>query len=160
MTRWGEGPLFTLLSVVYGSIILFFHFHYFPDFTFTIFSRWVNLIAGIVLVLIGIPLFIVSGVTVHRHINEGRLCTTGVYSYFRHPLYASWIVFLVPAIVIMIGSIVAISWPVFMYIVFRIKIRGEEEYLEQKFGDEYIRYEKEVNSVLPTILRKRIRKRW
>ena len=154
MTRWGEGPLFTLLSVIYGGIILFLHFHYFSSFTFAIFSRWVNLIVGAILILIGIPLFIISGVTVHRYFNEGKLCTTGIYSYFRHPLYASWIVLIIPGVVLMIGSIIAISWPAFMYIVFRIIIRSEEEYLEYKFGDEYLKYKKEINSVLPTIWRK------
>ncbi len=158
MTRWGEGPLFALLSVAYGSIILFVHYHYCSGFTFTLFSRWVNIILGAVLILIGFPLFIMSGVTVHRYFNEGKLCTTGVYSYVRHPLYASWIIFIIPGAVLIIGSVIVITLPIFMYIVFRILIGREEAYLRNKFGDEYLRYEKEVNSVLPKIWRKGIRR--
>ncbi len=156
ITRWGIGPQFTLLSVIYAAIILFLHYAYFSSLTFTIISRWINLIAGIILILIGLPLFIISGIMVHKYFNEGKLCTTGVYSYFRHPLYASWIVFIIPGTVLIIGSIIAITWPVFMYIIFRILIAEEDTYLKEKFGHEYIDYERAVNAVLPKLsIRKR-----
>jgi protein-S-isoprenylcysteine O-methyltransferase Ste14 len=149
MTRWGVGPKFTLISVLYGAVVFGLHYFYFPAFTFILISRWVNVILGIILMLVGIPIFIISGIMVHKYIDEGELCTTGVYSYFRHPVYASWIVFIMPGIVIVTGSILGISIPVFMYIVFRIFIGEEEEYLRKKFGDNYLKYEKEVYSVLP-----------
>lgn len=151
MNRFGIGPKFALLSVIYVAIIVFLHYSFLSTLTFTIISRWVNITLGIMLILVGIPLFILSGVTVHRHINKEKLCTTGVYSYFRHPLYASWIVFIIPGIVLIISSIVAISCPIFMYIIFRIFIGEEDRYLKEKFGNEYLKYEKKVNAVFPKI---------
>jgi protein-S-isoprenylcysteine O-methyltransferase Ste14 len=154
MDRLGVGPKFTVLGLGYGAVVFLMHYVFFPNFTFTLLSRWGNIILGIVLILIGIPLFIVSGIMVHRHINKGELCTTGVYAYFRHPLYAAWVVLIVPGIVVITGAVVAITWPVFLYILFRIFTVEEEKYLREKFGNEYLRYEKAVNAVFPKIWKK------
>ena len=154
MDRFGVGPKFTVLGLGYGAVISLLHYLFFPDFTFTLISRWVNILFGIILILIGIPLFIVSGKMVHGHINEGRLCTTGVYAYFRHPLYAAWVVLIVPGVVVLTGSVIATSWPVLLYILFKIFTVEEEEYLKEKFGNEYLRYEKEVNSIFPKLWEK------
>lgn len=57
-----------------------------------------------------------------------------------NPISAAWIMLIVPGIVIITGNILAISIPFFMYLVFRKYINLEEEYLEEKFGEEYIYY--------------------
>jgi protein-S-isoprenylcysteine O-methyltransferase Ste14 len=154
MNRLGVGPKFALLGILYGVFILALHYYVFPQVTFTLIAGWINVVLGIILVIIGIPLFIVSGFMVHKYIDKGQLCTTGVYGYFRHPLYAAWVVFVVPGIVIITGSVVAITWPIFLYILFKIFTREEEEYLREKFGSEYSRYEKEVNAVFPKVWHK------
>jgi protein-S-isoprenylcysteine O-methyltransferase Ste14 len=154
MTRWGIGPRFTYISILYGGIILFLHYYFFSTFTFTIIAQWVNLVVGVILISIGTLIFFISAHMVHTHINEGTLCTTGVYAYFRHPLYAAWIAFIVPGIVFLTRSIIAISWPIFMYIAFRMFIAEEDDYLKEKFGDAYLNYENTVNAVFPK-LRKR-----
>ena len=154
MNRLGVGPKFALLGILYGAVILVLHYSFFSTLTFTLFSRWVNIALGTVLIVIGIPLFIVSGIMVHTHIGRGKLCTTGVYAYCRHPLYAAWVVFVIPGIVLIIGSIVAISWPIFLYVLCKIYTVEEERYLRAKFGDEYLRYEKEVYAIFPKIWRK------
>ncbi len=151
MNRLGVGPKFALLGVGYGAIIYVLHCNFFSTLTFTLVSRWVNILVGIILIIIGIPLFFISGMMVHRHISRGELCTTSVYSYFRHPLYAAWVVFIVPGIVIMTGSVIAISWPVFLYILFKVFTVEEEKYLRSKFDNVYVEYEKEVNAVFPKI---------
>jgi protein-S-isoprenylcysteine O-methyltransferase Ste14 len=109
---------------------------------------------GTILIVIGIPLFIVSGIMVHTHISRGKLCTTSVYAYFRHPLYAAWVVFIVPGIVIITGSVLAILWPGFLYVLFKAFTKEEEKYLRETFGKEYSTYEKEVNAVFPKIWKK------
>lgn len=154
MDRLGVGPKFALLGVGFGVAIYVLHYTFFPTFTFTLISGWVNVFLGIVLIVIGLPLFIASGIMVHRHINRGELCTTSVYAYFRHPLYAVWVVFVVPGIVILTGSVIAVSWAVFLYILFKIFTVEEDKYLREKFGDGYARYEKAVNAVFPKIWKK------
>ncbi|KPK72476.1 hypothetical protein AMJ87_04750 [candidate division WOR_3 bacterium SM23_60] len=151
MGRFGTGPKFAVLGIVYGVIIFVLHYALFPTLTFMLFSRWMNIALGTVFILAGIPLFIISGIMVHRHIDKGELCTTGVYAYFRHPLYAAWVVLIIPGIVIITGSVIAVSWPIFLYILFKAFTVEEEKYLKEKFGNEYSKYEKEVNAVFPKI---------
>jgi protein-S-isoprenylcysteine O-methyltransferase Ste14 len=154
MDRFGTGPKFTAFGLGYGATIFFLHYLFFSNFTFTLISRWVNILLGIILILVGIPLFIVSGKVVHEHINKGKLCTTGIYAYSRHPLYAAWVVLIVPGIVIITGSVIAISWPLFLYILCRVFTAEEEKYLREKFGDGYLKYEKEVCAVFPKLWKK------
>lgn len=151
MDRFGVGPKFTALGLVYGAVIFVLHYSFFPNFTFTLFSRWVNIVFGTILILIGIPLFILSGIMVHSHISRGELCTTGIYAYFRHPLYAAWVVFIVPGIVIITGSVIAVSLPVFLYVLCKIFTVREEQYLGREFGHEYVEYEEKVNAIFPKI---------
>lgn len=47
--------------------------------------------------------------------------------------------------------VLGISVPFVMYAIFRILIVKEEQFLENKFGQEYLQYKKEVNGVLPTL---------
>ena len=154
MDRFGVGPKFTVLALGYGTVIFLLHYLFFPDFTFTLISRGINILFGIVLILIGIPLFVVSGKMVHEHINEGKLCTTGVYAYFRHPLYAAWVVLIIPGIVIITRSVIAVSWPIFLYILFKVFTVEEEEYLRYKFGKDYLEYERQVNAIFPKLWKK------
>jgi protein-S-isoprenylcysteine O-methyltransferase Ste14 len=154
MDRFGVSPKFTLLGIGFGVAIYILHCTFFPGLKFILIGGWLNVVLGIILILIGIPLFIISGIMVHRHINRGKLCTTGVYAYFRHPLYAAWVVFIVPGIVIITGSVLAILWPVFLYVLFKVFTVEEEEYLREKFGKDYRKYEKQVNAVFPRIWKK------
>lgn len=69
-------------------------------------------------------------------INKNRY----LFVYVMNPISVAWIMLIVPGIVIITGNILAIRIPFFMYLVFRKYINLEEEYLEEKFGEEYIYY--------------------
>jgi protein-S-isoprenylcysteine O-methyltransferase Ste14 len=153
MSRWGIGPQFTLISIVYAMVIFLIHLFWIPSFTFTIISRKLNLILGIILIIVGLLIFLIPALTIDKYFYEGRICTTGIYSFIRHPIYGSWIIFIIPGIVLISGSLLAISIPIFMYAIFKSLIPKEEKYLEKKFGEEYIEYKKKVNAVFPTIWR-------
>ena len=154
LDRLGVGPKFALVGIAYGFVIYAVHYLLVPSFTFTINARWVNTVLGIALIAVGTSLFLISGIMVHTHIGRGKLCTEGPYAYSRHPLYAAWVLFIVPGIVIITGSVVAISWPVFLYIMCRLYTREEDVVLKKTFGDEYSRYNKQVYSVFPKFWRK------
>ncbi|MEW6619634.1 MAG: MBL fold metallo-hydrolase [bacterium] len=151
MTKWGVGPKFALISVIYGIIIFILHFVYYPSLTFEVISGSVNVILGIILLILGVPIFLIPAFTIDKYFYEGKLYKSGIYSFFRHPIYAAWIVFIVPGIVLIFGSLLGISIPLFMYLVFRILIVKEEKYLERKFGQDYLHYKKEVPCLFPRI---------
>ncbi len=151
MTRWGVGPKFTLISVIFGVTILTINLVFFPFFTFVLINRSVNVILGIALIVLGLPVFIIPALTIDRYIYEGKLCKTGVYSVLRHPIYGAWIVFIIPGIVLIAGCVLGILVPIFMYVLFKILIVEEERYLEDKFGEEFLEYRKRVGSVFPKL---------
>jgi len=131
MTKWGIGPKFAVISIIYSVIILIVHYVYLPSLTFVIMSKYVSIILGISLTIIGITILLIPAFTIDKYFNEGKLCTKGIYSFIRHPIYASWIVFIVPGIILIFGLILGISIPIFMYIIFKILIIEEEQYLEK-----------------------------
>jgi protein-S-isoprenylcysteine O-methyltransferase Ste14 len=153
MTRWGVGPKFTLISAIYFAAILTAHFIFLNDLTFTIISHHVNLILGIVLIILGLTIFLLGGHVIDKYFTTERLCTTGVYAFMRHPIYGAWIVYIVPGIIIIMGSIIGITIPIFMYCVYKILIVKEERYLEAKYGREYLEYASKVGALFPKIWR-------
>jgi protein-S-isoprenylcysteine O-methyltransferase Ste14 len=103
--------------------------------------------------MIGIPIFLIPELTIVKYFQKGELCKEGVYSFMRHPIYGAWIVFIVPGIVLIFGSILGITIPIFMYCIFRIFTVDEERYLKRKFGKEYLEYKKKVGALFPKLWR-------
>ena len=151
MTARGVGPIFTVISVIYTAIIFVIHFVWLSHLSLPL-PRLISLITGILLVIIGLPIFILPGIAIDKYFKEGKLATEGVYAYLRHPIYASWIVFIIPGIAFIINSLLGLTIPFFMYFVFRILIVEEERYLEEKFGDKYFDYKKRVGSIFPKLM--------
>lgn len=111
--------------------------------------QMVLIIGAGVLLLVGIPFFAVSLVTLLRGFPTGRLLTSGVYKACRNPLYASFICFLVPGAVLLTGSWPFLSIPFVLYATFRKLIRQEEDQLEQTFGQAYLDYKATTPRVVP-----------
>ena len=151
MTRWGVGPKFTIISLIYAAIVFAIQNIIFSEYRFVIYSTSINIILGVLLILIGLFIFLIPAVKIDKYFYEGKLCKKGVYAYLRHPIYASWISFIVPGIVILRGSTLGITIPIFMYLIFRILIPIEEKYLIDLFGDEYIEYKSRIWAVFPKL---------
>jgi protein-S-isoprenylcysteine O-methyltransferase Ste14 len=151
MTRWGVGPKFTIISLIYAAIVFAIQNIVFSEYRFVMYSTLINIILGILLIVIGLITFLIPAFTIDKYFYEGKLCKKGVYAYLRHPLYASWISFIVPGIVILRGSTLGITIPIFMYIIFRALIHSEEKYLIDTFCDEYIEYKSKVRTLFPKV---------
>ena len=148
MTFIGVGLKFAIISIFFTAIIFAVHFLWMSYLSIPI-PRIVAQVLGILLLIIGVPVYLISGLTIHKYFHDGQLATKGIYGYFRHPIYGSWIVFIVPGIVLIMNSLIGLTVPVFMYGVFKILIKEEDQYLEEKFGEEYLEYRKRVGEVLP-----------
>ena len=128
MTRWGIGPKFTIISLIYAAIIFAIQNILFSEFRFVIYSTLIKRLIGLILILIGFIIFLITAFTIDKYFYEGKLCTKGVYAYLRHPIFAAWISFFVPGMVILRGSTLGITILIFMYIIFRILIPIEEKH--------------------------------
>jgi protein-S-isoprenylcysteine O-methyltransferase Ste14 len=146
MTRWGIGPKFALLTMLYAAFVYVVQTYIVPSWTFTGLEA-----LGILLMVGGFLFFIYPAVTIDKYFNNGKLRTKGLYAVVRHPIYASWIIWIIPGIVIYWGSLLAITIPLVAYIILKKIIHVEEEYLAIKFGKEYLDYKARVNAVFPKI---------
>ncbi len=115
------------------------------------------LFAGIFFLAIGIPFFLISAKTISKVYGQANIYTSGVYSVCRHPLYSSFIFFIVPGIVLLFESWILLTIPFIMYLTFRILIIEEEKYLKSEFGVQYLNYKKEVNLVCPKLWKFKIK---
>lgn len=149
MTEWGVGPKFTIYSVIYGVLMFGLTLYFDPLFKITFIPYSVLVRAGIVLLIMGIPFYIFSLVPVMRAFKEGRLITNGVYGMCRHPVYAAWVVFFVPALSLFLNSWALLSAPFVMYFIAGALVVQEDIYLKETFGQEYLAYQQKVPAILP-----------
>lgn len=149
MSKWGVGPVFVSLSVSYGIIMLAISRYFHPAFHIPFVPYRILRISGLGLILIGVPFFIISVKTVMKAYNADALVTQGIFGCCRHPLYSSWVVFIVPGIVLLVNSWIGLTAPVFMYFLLCRLVIKEERYLESVLGSEYLDYKKRVPCIFP-----------
>jgi protein-S-isoprenylcysteine O-methyltransferase Ste14 len=148
MTLIGVGLKFALISVIYTFLIINIHFMWTPHLSIPL-PRVISLVLGGLLLTFGVPLYVVSGLTIHKYFHEGNLATKGVYAYSRHPLYGAWIVYIIPGMVLLMDSLIGLTIPLFMYVIFKMLIAGEDKYLEEQFGEEFFMYKNRVGEIFP-----------
>ena len=147
--RWGVGPLFTAVSLGYSAAALcvtaphraFFWMKWLPEHV-----RWT---LASLLALVGVAFFLLALRDFGRAYASDELVTTGTYSWCRHPIYASRIVFPVPALVLFADSWLGLTVPLFMYAVARVLVRREEKELVRDFGRPYTEYRQQTPCILP-----------
>jgi hydroxyacylglutathione hydrolase len=151
MTTWGVGHKFTVFSVLYLILALVVHYVWYPLFVIEEIPHVIIIAIGLILIAIGVPIWVAGSKAVDRAFEEGVLATQGVYALCRHPIYGNAIFFTIPGVLLFFRSWLLLTVPVAMYIIFRLLIREEEDYLRQEFGATYLEYEREVNAVFPRV---------
>jgi protein-S-isoprenylcysteine O-methyltransferase Ste14 len=149
MDSWGIGPKLAFFSILYGLLIFALHLHYGARLSIEFLPYQVLATVGIALIVIGMIFLVTSRKSLKRAFHAGVLCTRGAYGICRHPVYASWVIFLVPGLVLLANSWAGLTMPPVMYVILKILVSKEEQYLDQRFGDEYRSYKKRVPAVLP-----------
>lgn len=107
---------------------------------------------GILLTLISLIIFYIS-IKEFNKFNEDPVPTTasnliivdGIYSYTRNPMYLGLLLMQI-GLGMLLCIIHIVAFTIFTYLILKyFVIFPEEKYLEDKFGDKYIRYKKSVN---------------
>jgi protein-S-isoprenylcysteine O-methyltransferase Ste14 len=149
MKIWGVGPIIALITTVYGMFAMVISQIFYPFFKIQMISYHVILLLGILLILMGVFFLIVSFVGITKAYNHNNLVTKGIFSFCRHPIYASWLLFIVPGIVLLTQSWINLTIPIFMYFIVRYMVRKEEVYLEEHFGKPYLEYKNRTSCIIP-----------
>lgn len=104
---------------------------------------------AVILILIGVPIWLIGAITVMRAYNRDQLLTSGVFGLVRHPMYAAWIVLILPGIALLTARWPFLLMPLVAYAVFKAVIHTEDEYLQTRFGQSYSDYRAFVNEIIP-----------
>ncbi len=147
MSFWGVGPLYGVLNILIIGTAMFFTFSYPEYFKFNI-SSILFYVFSALLIIWGLYLWIATGKQVDKCILKGVLATKGVYGIVRNPIY-SGILFVISGICLMFESWLLLLCIPFSYIILKILLRKEDIILIEAFGEKYMQYKKQVNSILP-----------
>ena len=149
MTWSGVGPRLALITLPYLLLAIVF-MNKKPEFLSMCFLN--NIIAEIIgysLLVIGLGFYIMSAKTFFQGFKKGELITHGPYRLCRNPIYATFIIFIIPALAFIFKSGMIWSIDFVLYLNFKVLIREEYIDLRKNFGEEYDQYEKAVNEILP-----------
>lgn len=122
--------------------------NWFPNY-----SQWTNsgegllMWVGLPILIIGFLIYITAMLQFLRRFKNGELITNGVYALSRNPIYASWVLFILPGL-----SLICNNWcfgaaALCMYLALVTKVKKEEVDLLSVFGDSYKAYQQKVGRV-------------
>ena len=136
----GVAPMIAIPTFIY--LILTILVTYLSDGIFKITSQSNNVIlaAGGALILTGALAVASCGRKLLKTFDKGILMTDGLYKIFRNPMYAAYLIFVIPGISMLFNSWLALTTIILNYILFSFLIKREHQYLREKFGMEYENY--------------------
>lgn len=149
MTYWGIGPKFALVPIIYGLLAGLITWLYPEIFVIEGISYAVLATAGGVFLFMGLAMLVLTVREFNKGFNEGKLVTTGFFSISRNPIYASWILFILPGMMLFTKSWPLLTVPLAAYAGFKFFVKKEVDFLTKKFGPEYLGYKSKVNELLP-----------
>ncbi len=115
----------------------------YPGF-FTMHLGLPGMIAGIVLLALGIPVWFSSAFMIIIYVPRHRLITTGPFALVAHPLYTSIALLVIPGTGLLFDTWVGFAIGAVLYVSSRIFSVREDRNLEEAFGEEYRRYRERV----------------
>ena len=100
------------------------------------------LIIGLIVIVSPVVDFIKSKTTINpvKFKNVNRLVTTGIYRYSRNPMYLGMILIIISTTVYYLNFLSVFSPLIFYIWINKFQINREEIFLEDKFGNEYLKY--------------------
>lgn len=146
---FGSGPIGLLIS-----LILFFVASWLNErIDFPKISNNQSVLNSIFLVsiLITIGLIVWSVKSLPTADRGNKLCTTGAFKYFRHPLYAAFLSVFNFGLAIYLNSYFFIFWAVLLHPIWHYIVSYEERLMIDIFKEEYVDYQKKTGRFLPKL---------
>ena len=140
----GVAPLIAIPTFLYLILAVVISLTATKIFTISTNHYFVLAAIGIVLITGGVLMVISCGRKLLKSFNSDLLMTDGLYRIFRNPMYASYLLLIIPGICLLFNSWLVLSTVVINYILFSVFIKREHRYLEEKFGSEYEEYLEKV----------------
>jgi protein-S-isoprenylcysteine O-methyltransferase Ste14 len=103
-----------------------------------------GLVAGIVLLAVGVPTWLSSVALILIRVPQKKLITTGPFAVMLHPLYTSVALLVIPGLGLLLDTWVGFAIGAVLYVSSRIFSPGEEAILQKVFPSEYAAYRGKV----------------
>jgi protein-S-isoprenylcysteine O-methyltransferase Ste14 len=139
----GAAPFIAVPTFIYLAITIVISYLAYPDFRI-IQNRLYIILPGIAFILIGALMVISCARKLLKSFDNNKLMTDGLYQIFRNPMYAAYMIFIIPGIALLFNSWLALTTVIINYVLFSLFIRKEHNYLKEKFGNDYEEYCKKV----------------
>ena len=112
---------------------------------------WLFVVFGVVLIINGVFLWLsaVKFSDIQGKIQNNELVSDGVYALVRHPIYAAFLHICAGLIFIFQNLYLLILVVIFWVILSLSMANTEEKWLNEKFGNEYEEYCRNVNRFIP-----------
>lgn len=150
MDIFGIGPRIAASGVLSLATILIVGFNRQP-FGYWFIPDVIRVGLGTALVIAGLYFWLAAVWLITTRFKSGILITVGVYRIVRNPMYAGFIVFIVPGISLILNNPLIILSSTVMMLVFRMSVHKEEQYLKQQFGAAYQEYMSKVKQIIPFV---------
>ncbi|MGO1041601.1 methyltransferase family protein [Clostridioides difficile] len=113
----------------------------------------------IILNIIGALLVVLGWRTIYKKYwkykdGKGKLVTTGIYHYVRHPQYTGFLLITLGMIFEWATIPLLIMWPILVIVYYRLAKKEEKDMINE-FGNNYIIYRNKTGMFLPKILLKK-----
>ena len=149
MNLMGIGPVLAIVGAISAVIVIVLQLAFGIGIHLTSSLMEIVRVFGIVLIATGVYFWLSSAMLVLRAFKAHRLETAGVFGLSRNPLYAAFIVFIIPGIGFVTNNLLILLISVAMFATFKMRIGKEEEFLEKEFGDQFRQYVREVSQLIP-----------
>ena len=151
LPTYGAGPLFGAVAI--GLTVLGIVFGHIGPLKGGVSStfRIPYIVIGAILIIAGLFMWksAVFDARIDDYISSGKLATTGIYAYTRNPIYAA-ILFICTGALFISGNVYMYVLPILLWAFLTILLqKTEEPILLGRFGDEFKKYMRRVNRVIP-----------
>jgi len=156
---FGVGPKIGLIGLPCLILTIVISVFYKVPFRYVMKNSKPLIIAGIFLLVAGLVFYMATGKLLMKGLKQTRLITSGTYFCCRNPLYAAFILMIIPGLSLLLNSWLILAPGLIMYLVFKILIKKEYTELELFFGEQYRSYKSETPELLPIPAKKILRNR-
>jgi len=149
MSRCGIGPKFFAVAVLCGIPMGWLTYRYPEVFSMQSIPYWVFACFAIGFLVVGGVIYAKALRTFNAGYRKEKLVTEGAFSVVRHLIYAAWILLIIPGFVLFFRSWLLLAVPLVAYAAFKAFVHEEDDYLQRKFGQSYLKYRFRVNELFP-----------
>ena len=136
----GAAPMIAVPTFLYLILTILITYFYEGIFKITSQSNTIIVTSGAVLIISGAVIVASCGRKLLKTFDKGILITDGLYKFFRNPMYAAYLILIIPGISLLFNSWLALTTVILNYVLFSFMVEREYQYLRDKFGKEYEDY--------------------